>query len=149
MGRVPFPLFPQVPFRPDDKASSRQGRNEPSDEVNENLTLHSVFFLPPPTVLCVITLSAAGSHQRRRHRYLKQSESNIFCQEVIFTFSFHSSPNTHPHKDARSDQPCFTLSMSTEGLMCGPADVGRWGNIITIIQGRCLTSVHPPGGCIT
>lgn len=104
---------------------------------------------PTTILLCVITDSVAGSNQERGHRHLKQRENNICCQEVILTFSFHSSPNTHPHKnDRKSEQQCFTLSMRIElskGPMWGPVDVGCWGNVIIIIQRRNLTSMHPLG----
>lgn len=110
--------LPPVPFLPDDKGSSEHGRNEPSDEVNEDLTPHSFFFfLPTPTLLCIITESVAGSNQQRGHGYLKQRENNICSQEVIFTFSFHSSPNAY--EDERRERPCFTLSTRT-ALPMGP-----------------------------
>ena len=88
-----------------------------------------VFPLPPPPPILshVITESVAGSNQQRGHRYLKPKE-NIFCQQIILTFSFHPSPNTHPHKDEnRTEQPCFILCENwvVQGLDACPYTCGH------------------------
>lgn len=74
---------------------------------------------PSPILSRVITESVAGSTQQKGHRYLKQKEHDMPCQQVIWTFSLHSSPNTHPRWDEkRSEQPCFTLreNWAAQGL---------------------------------
>lgn len=98
---------------------------------------------PPPILSHVITESVAGNNQQGGHRYLKPKENNICCQQIILTFSFHPSPNTHPHKDEnRPEQPCFILCENSlsKGWMHVhiPVDMGCWGNVIIIIQRRYL-----------